>query len=109
MLRPDYQITLLSGVTTTSTGVTKDLAGYDAATAERNFMATVVGTGAVSATVIVEVSNTGTYWITLGTITLSGTTSATDGFVGDDTWQFVRGRVSAISGTGAAVTLTMGV
>jgi hypothetical protein len=106
VLKPDRQVILLNGVTTTTTGSTNDLAGLD--NAERNFIANVAGTGAVAATVLVEVSNNGTHWMTLGTITLSGTTSAADGFVGDDTWQFVRGRVTAISGTSAAVTLTMG-
>jgi hypothetical protein len=38
---------------------------------------------------------------------LSGTTSADDGFVADETWQYVRAKVTAISGTGAAVTVTM--
>ena len=46
------------------------------------FQATVVGTGAVTATVTIEVSNDNTYWCAtpMGTITLSGTTSNSDGF-----------------------------
>lgn len=106
---PVTQTTLLSAVTTVSTGATVvDTALID--NGERNFLADISGTGAVSATVVVQVSNSkrSTAWITLGTITLSGTTSAADGFVSDDSWQYVRGQVTAISGTGAAVTLVMG-
>lgn len=97
---------LLNNVTTTATGTAVDL--QNNTNDERNFVAKVSGTGAVSATVLVEVSIDNQDYITLGTITLSGTTSATDGFVTDESWQYVRGRVSAISGTGATVRLTMG-
>ena len=74
----------------------------------RTYQATVVGTGAVSATVVVEVSNDGEYWLTLGTITLSGTTSDSDGFASNAAWAFVRSDTTAISGTGATVTVTEG-
>jgi hypothetical protein len=103
---PLAQVSLLSGVTTVSTSSTADMASFDGD--ERNFVAHISGTGAVSATVLVEVSNNNVHFFTLATIELSGTTSATDGFVSDESWQFIRGRVTAISGTGAAVTLTMG-
>lgn len=71
--------------------------------------ATVAGTGLVSATVNVEVSNgpdsAPQPCATLaGTITLSGTTSATDGFTTQNApWRFWRLNVGAISGTGAIV------
>ena len=68
----------------------------------------VAGTGAVSATILVQVSNDGTNWLDLMTITLSGTTSATDGETAEAPWAFIRGNVSAISGTGAAATLLLG-
>lgn len=74
----------------------------------RVFHAKVVGTGAVTATVIVEVSLDNSTWLTAGTITLSGTTSAADGFVMDAPWRYVRARISAISGTGATVNCWMG-
>jgi hypothetical protein len=75
------------------------------------FQATVSGTGAVTATVLVQVSNDPSElgWVTLGTITLSGTTTATDGFSSDARWQHVRANITAISGTGALVTCVMGV
>ena len=66
--------------------------------------------GAGAATINIEVSNDQTNWLTLGTISLTlSTTSATDGFVANSPWKFVRGNVTAISGTGASVSATMGV
>lgn len=75
---------------------------------DRTFQATVVGTGAVTATIIIEATNDDIAHLTLGTITLSGTTSASDGFASSAQWRYVRARITAISGTGAAVTVTMG-
>lgn len=107
---PVTQVTLLSGVTTPSSGTGTDTSTLDQLLSEdRNFIANVSGTGAVTASVLVEVSNNNRHWMTMAAITLSGTTSASDGFVSDESWQYVRGTVSAISGTGAAVTLTMAV
>lgn len=97
-------VTLLSAVTTTGAGG----AGGPSISGRKTFQAKVVGTGAVTATVKVQVSNDNSQWIDLGTITLSGTTSASDGFVSDAPWAYFRGNVTAISGTGAAVTLVAG-
>lgn len=95
-----------SGVIATSTGATKYKDSPYA-----TFQATVVGTGAVSATVVIDASNDRTYWCStvLGTITLSGTTSASDGFTTTAPWKYVRARVTAISGTGATVTANIGI
>ena len=78
---------------------------------QASFQGTVIGTGAVTATIVVDCSDhssdgtiDGTvYWnaTALGTITLSGTTSNADGFDTNATWKFVRARLTAISGTGA--------
>ncbi len=77
---------------------------------QRTFSAKVVGTGAVTATIIIKVSNTGDDdWATAATITLSGTTSDSDGFAMNAKWAHTKANVSAISGTGAAVTVTLGV
>lgn len=96
---------ILSGATTTATGVAmyKD-SPYS------TFQANVAGSGAVSATVLIEGSNDGTLWskTALATITLSATTSDTDGAFVTSTYKFVRARISAISGTGATVKVTMG-
>lgn len=74
----------------------------------RTFQATVSGTGAVSATVVMSMSNDGVAWIPAATFNLSGTTVATDGINTLAPWQYIQTNISTISGTGAAVTVTMG-
>lgn len=70
--------------------------------------------GAGAATIKIQGSNvvspTGDGdWVDLGTITLTlSTTRSGDGFASDAAWLAVRSNVTAISGTGAAVTVTMG-
>ena len=96
-------------VGTTTTTVTGNAVYKDSPFS--TFQATVTGTGAVTATVIIDCSNDGTNWCStpLGTITLSGTTSSSDGFTTQAPWKFVRARVTAISGTSAIVDTLMGV
>ncbi len=96
---------ILSAVTVTGAGSAYTLPSGNRG---QSYQAVVAGTGAVTATVVVEVSNDGTNWDTLGTITLSGTTIDSDSFGNVVQWCFVRGNVTAISGTGAAVTLSVG-
>ena len=104
-----FVYTLLSAATGTGAG--------DTITAlrpvPRTFFATVTGTGAVSATVYIEVSGDGVNYLTgansLCTLTLSGTTTATDGCaVPAAMWPYIRANVNAISGTSAAVTVRIG-
>lgn len=74
--------------------------------------AVVTGTGAVSATVDVEVSNDGINALDTpaGTITLSGTSIHSDGFTTSNApWKYIRLNVTAIAGTGAKVTGFLGV
>ena len=76
------------------------------------FQGVVTGTGAVGATIVIEASNDGATWVAtpLGTITLSGTTSSSDGFTTSNApWKYVRARVTAISGTGAVAQVYYGV
>lgn len=105
--------TLLASATTTGAGeeFQPDLNVYHRPGAKRTFQATgSVASSTGSASVAVQVSNDGTNWLTLGTITLSLTTSqSSDGFSSDAPWEYVRGNVTSISGTGAAVSLLMGV
>lgn len=74
----------------------------------RTFQAVITGTGVVTATVIIEASNNGIDFLTLGTITLSGTNTTNDGFASSAAWVFHRARLTAISGTDASVTVLMG-
>lgn len=71
------------------------------------FQATINGTGAVAATVTIQCSLDTTNWITLGTITLSGTTTATDGFVSMGQWFAYRAVSSATSGTISSIIVNM--
>lgn len=104
-------VKLLSAVTTTGAGSSSQLpssvsAGQSAKATFQGVGSTSSGAG--SATIIVQVSNDDTNWLTAGTITLTlSTTASSDGFVMDAPWAFVRGNVTAISGTGAAATLLM--
>jgi len=90
----------------------------------RTFQGVLRNAGAVAsgATITVQVSNdpvaesnpTLAAWLLLGTITLSGTPSATgnvtDGFASNANWNFVRATIaqSGITGAGAVVSLIMG-
>lgn len=80
------------------------------------FQGIVTGTGAVGATIVILASNedatgqgTKANWVTLGTITLTGTTTASDGFTSTAPWRYVSANVTAVSGTGATVEVIMGV
>ena len=99
-------VPILTGATGTGAG-----SGHYKDSPYSTYQATVTGTGAVSATVAIEVSNDNTNWCStaMGTITLSGTTSSSDGFTTAAPWKYIRANVTAISGTGASVTVLMGV
>jgi len=98
-------ITLLNAVTGTGAGTPV----VPVESPNRVFYAKVVGSGVVTATVLVEVSLNGSDYLTLASFSLSGTTSDSDAFVSDASWIYVRGNISDMSGTGAAVTLLMGI
>ena len=94
---------LLRGATSAATGSPISNRG-----GARTFQAVVTGSGALTATVEVEVSNNGTHFLPLGTIGMTGTNAATDGFAADAPWLFLRARVTAISGTGASIDVIAG-
>ncbi len=70
----------------------------------RTFSAAVAGTGVVSAVVAFQGSDDESVWHPLGSLTLSGTSSATGSTTVTSTRAFTRAVISLISGTGAAVT-----
>lgn len=77
--------------------------------ANQGYQATVEGTGSVSATVLIEVSNDKVSWVTAQTFSLTGTTKNSQIAALVAPYQYRRANVTAISGTGAAVTVTMAV
>lgn len=103
-------IVLIKNATATGAGTPQNVQALRIPTDNKTFQAsgqTSTSTGAAS--VLVEVSNDNSNWITMGTISLTlGTATTTDGFVSSANWTYVRGRVSSISGTGATVSLLMG-
>lgn len=74
------------------------------------FQATGMTTAdAGAAGIDIEVSNDGTSWLVETSIALTlSTTAATAGYEMDAAWTYVRANVTSISGTGAAVSVSMG-
>ena len=97
---------ILKDATTTATGEWHYKDGLNS-----TYQAILSGTGALTATVIIEVSNDGVNACStpLGTIVLSGTTLTSDGFTSSAPWKYVRARISAISGTNATIDVNTGV
>ena len=90
------------------TGSTAPLTGAEA---RRNgnqwsYHLSVAGSGAVTATATVEVSNDlAAAWVTFGTLSASGTAAAADAIVGTAPWAFHRARLDTITGTNAVATI----
>ncbi len=82
--------------------------GYPMSVGAKSVQASVVGTGAVSATVKIQGGNIAGVFEDIGTVTLSGTTSDSDGLSWVVPWAYVRANCTAISGTGAALTVAVG-
>jgi hypothetical protein len=98
-------ITLLSGATTVAAGSGVNVNGSGP---NRWVQAVLSGTGSPSATVEIDGSNDNVNWIPLAVITLpkSGTGALTDATATTQTAEFMRGNITAISGTNTAITLT---
>jgi hypothetical protein len=94
---------LLEAVTVTGSGTA--IAGLPK---DKTFSASVDGTGAVAAVVTIDCATINGKWLTLGTITLAGTTSVVDGFFSSAPWPFIRATVVSLSGTGATVNVSVG-
>jgi hypothetical protein len=75
----------------------------------KSFHLIVVGVGTVSAVATIEVSNDGEHFIStpVGTISVSGTGSDSDGFLTQANWAFYRATLVSISGSQARATLWM--
>jgi hypothetical protein len=73
----------------------------------RIYTASLAGTGVVSATVTLQGSDDAEVWLDLGSISLSGTDSATGSTAINATSPHTRAVISLLRGTGAAVTCQM--
>jgi hypothetical protein len=69
------------------------------------YVSSTTGTlsAAATATATVPARFQANKWVLLGTITLTGTTEASDGFATSASWKWTRFNVTAVSGTGATV------
>lgn len=63
-----------------------------------SFQLAVQGAAAVSAQAIIEGGHDGQGWITIATLTASGTAYATDGGPLETNWPLMRARLTAVSG-----------
>lgn len=96
--------TILSAATAIGAGGTISMSsGF------RSFQAYgATSSGAGAATIEIQVSNDTTNWLVLGTITLTlATTVSNDGLSAISGWPYCRANVSALSGTGASVNVTV--
>lgn len=73
------------------------------------FQATITGTGTVSCVVTIQVSLDTVNWMTLGTISLSGTTTASEGFTSHGSWYAYRAVTTAVTGTVSSIKVNMSV
>lgn len=103
-------VALLNSVTATGAGE-----GHSPYEIHKTFQAVgSTSSGSGAADIDVEVSDIDSPssdedWMAIGTISLTlSTTQATDVIATKGTWKWVRGNVTAISGTGATVTLMLG-
>lgn len=98
--------TLLSGVTTTGAGAAVN--NQSGVKTYQAYGKTTAGAG--SAVIAVQGSSDGASWDTIGTITLTLTNTAnvSDAFSSDDRYPLIRGNVTTLTGTNAAVTLKAG-
>ena len=102
-------ITALSGATTTTTSAVVsqiDKINEEEVHDKSVCQSTITGTGALTATVEIYGNTTrqNTGGVLIDTHTLSGTTTATAGKMLDGPWPYMYAKVTAITGTGAAIT-----
>lgn len=100
------QVVLMRDQGTTGLGKTVPAVDSSNPSGRRSIQVGVAGTGAVSATVKIYGCNDGRFLVNVMTITVSGTNSATDAAQDDFPWEYYVAEVTAVSGTGALVSVT---
>lgn len=99
--------TLLDGVTATGAGSARS--GRAGVKTFQAWGTTSAGSGAATIEIQGSIDQNQQNWDVIGTITLTlGTDATSDSFTSDDRYAVLRGEVTAISGTGAEVSLGMG-
>ncbi len=94
-----YGLYTLLTTTGTATGTELTTGNND----QRTFQAVCTGSGSVTATVILEGSLDKTNWVTIATLSLSGTAPQTSSYEHTSAWTYIRARTSGVSGTSATV------
>jgi len=95
-------IVLLQGVTSVSVGTAYGCEQITTA----SIQASITGTGVLSSTVLIQISNDNIGWVTMATLGLSDTTPS-EAFINNLPFSYIRASVSSISGTNATVSVTM--
>lgn len=103
------QIVLMNGVGAASRTEPVRILDNTSMSGIRSVQATVAGTGAVSAVVVIYGCNDPRYRVEVMRFTLSGTGVATDIARDNMPFEFYIAEVLSISGTGAAVSVVAGV
>ena len=94
-----YGLYTLLTATGTATGTELTTGNND----QRTFQAVCTGTGAVTATVTLEGSLDKSNWVTITTLSISGTAPQTLSYEHTSAWTYIRARTSGVTGTGATV------
>jgi hypothetical protein len=71
---------------------------------KNSFQVNLTGTGTVSVTATLQISNDGATWISTPSVSLSGTNAATNGVTLDAAWVYARITLTSITGTNATAT-----
>ena len=94
-----YGLYTLLTATGTATGTELTTGNND----QRTFQAVCTGTGAVTATVTIEGSLDKSNWVTITTLSLSGTAPQTASYEHTSAWTYIRAKSASVTGTGATV------
>ncbi len=101
-----HQLTFTTGSASATTNVNTNPVQMRGG--KNSFQVNLSGSGTVSVTAAIQVSNDGTNWITATSLSLSGTNSDVDGATLDAAWVYARVALSSITGTSATVTVFHG-
>jgi hypothetical protein len=103
------QVTMCTATSATACAAVKNGQGPDQSYTKTYQAAGVTTAGAGSCVMLVQGSNDQTNYDTIGTISLTlSTTSSSDSFTSADRYIWVRGNPTTLTGTGGSCILTMG-